>query len=227
MQQDRQCAYNVTSRHVHKTTLAVEKQQVLHIGLCVHACACVRACMWVPGRVGVCMPISAYSLANPARNAYAPYCDIIWGPSVSNFLEHSVSYKGAHLPRPRLAEWLRWRPIFLSTHNGTCFMSPFCRLEFSGGSYIFGKHLWTPDLIQVFHWCSNGEVLRVTAILAKFLHTARNSSQSPCSSWTHFKAASSSQTSKQTRRNNPKMYSLPGLRYPSPGYRNRTDARMT
>ena len=43
----------------------------------------VRACICVPGRVGVCMRIRAYSLANPARNAYAPYCDVICGPSVS------------------------------------------------------------------------------------------------------------------------------------------------
>ena len=34
-------------------------------------------------RVGVWMRIRAYSLANPARKAYAPYCDVICGPSVS------------------------------------------------------------------------------------------------------------------------------------------------
>jgi hypothetical protein len=43
----------------------------------------VRAYMRVPGRVGVCMRISAHSLANPARNAYAPCCHVICGPSVS------------------------------------------------------------------------------------------------------------------------------------------------
>ena len=36
----------------------------------------VRLCVWVPERVGVCMRISAYSLANPSRNAYAPYRDV-------------------------------------------------------------------------------------------------------------------------------------------------------
>ena len=44
--------------------------------VCMLARACVRACMWVPGRVGVYMRIRAYSLANPGRNAYASYCDV-------------------------------------------------------------------------------------------------------------------------------------------------------
>jgi hypothetical protein len=56
----------------------VEKQQVLLIGLCV----CVRAWMWLLRRMGVCMRTDACSLSNPARNAYAPYCDVICGPSV-------------------------------------------------------------------------------------------------------------------------------------------------
>ena len=48
-----QCTYNVIFRRVHKTTVAVEKQYVLHILLCVCArmgarvrvrvCACARA----------------------------------------------------------------------------------------------------------------------------------------------------------------------------------------
>ena len=44
------------------------------------ACLLVRACMWVPERVGVCMCVRAYSHANPTRNAYALYCDVICGP---------------------------------------------------------------------------------------------------------------------------------------------------
>ena len=40
---------------------------------------CVYACTWVPGRVDVCMRISACSLANPACHAYAPYRDVICG----------------------------------------------------------------------------------------------------------------------------------------------------
>ena len=40
---DSQCTYNVTLKRVYETIVAVEKQQVLHISLCVHACACVRA----------------------------------------------------------------------------------------------------------------------------------------------------------------------------------------
>ena len=43
--------------------------------LLVWVCSCVRVreYMWVSGRVRV---------ANPARNAYAPYSDVICGPSV-------------------------------------------------------------------------------------------------------------------------------------------------
>jgi hypothetical protein len=43
----------------------------------------MRACMWVPGRVGACMRMRACSLANPTCNDYAPYCDVICGPSVT------------------------------------------------------------------------------------------------------------------------------------------------
>jgi hypothetical protein len=37
-----------------------------------------RACVRVPERVGVCVRTRACNLANPARNAYAPYCDVMW-----------------------------------------------------------------------------------------------------------------------------------------------------
>ena len=47
--------------------------------LCV--CVCVRARARVPERVGVCMRVHACSPACPACNAYAPYCDVICGPS--------------------------------------------------------------------------------------------------------------------------------------------------
>jgi hypothetical protein len=63
-EQDRQCTYNLTLRGVHRTTVVVEKQ-VLHIRLCVHACACVHLGTWARGRM------------------HAPYCDVICGPSVS------------------------------------------------------------------------------------------------------------------------------------------------
>ena len=51
--------------------------------VCMHARACVRACVWSTERVGVCMSIRAYSLANPARKEHAPYFGVICGPSVS------------------------------------------------------------------------------------------------------------------------------------------------
>jgi hypothetical protein len=57
----------------------VEKKY--YVFVCV--CACVPACIWLPGRVGVCMRRSACGLDNPACNAYASYCDVICDPSVS------------------------------------------------------------------------------------------------------------------------------------------------
>ena len=43
IQQDRQCTCKVTLGRVHETTVAVEKQYVLHISVCV----CVCVCVWV------------------------------------------------------------------------------------------------------------------------------------------------------------------------------------
>jgi hypothetical protein len=51
-------------------------------------CVCVRACRYL----GVCMRISACSLANPACNAYVPYCDVICGPSISTTFFNIISY---------------------------------------------------------------------------------------------------------------------------------------
>ena len=55
------------------------------------ACACVRVCIWVPRRVGVCTRIRVCSLAKPARNAYAPYCDVLCGLSVSTIFFDIIS----------------------------------------------------------------------------------------------------------------------------------------
>ena len=64
-------------RRVHETTVVVVKAvSITYWSLC----ACLRVRAWVPSCVGVCMRIRACSLANPARNAYAPYCDVICGP---------------------------------------------------------------------------------------------------------------------------------------------------
>ena len=59
---------------------------ILLLGLFVHAYAYVRACMWVPVHVGV--RISACGLANPGRNAYAPYCDVICGLWLHHIFRH-------------------------------------------------------------------------------------------------------------------------------------------
>jgi hypothetical protein len=53
-----------------------------------------RACMWLPGRVDMCMRIRAYSLANPARNAYAP-CDIICGSPCLHYIFRHYLINGA------------------------------------------------------------------------------------------------------------------------------------
>ena len=84
--QDRQCTCNVTLRHVHESLLPW-KSIKYYIFLRVRA----RTCMWVPGRVGVSMRGRACSLANPARNAYAPCFDVICGPSVSIIIFDLIS----------------------------------------------------------------------------------------------------------------------------------------
>ena len=68
-----------------RVIVAVEKHYVLLIALRVHAC------ILVSGRVGVCMRIRACDLANPACNAYAPYCDVIYGPLFSTVFFDIVS----------------------------------------------------------------------------------------------------------------------------------------
>jgi hypothetical protein len=68
-EQDRQCTYNVTMRRVCESLLQW-KSNTYYIYVCVRVCA--RA--WVPMRVGVCMRVRACTPANPACNAYAPYC---------------------------------------------------------------------------------------------------------------------------------------------------------
>ena len=50
--QDTQCTHNVTLRRVYETIVVVEKQYVLHIGVCgcgcgVRACACSRVALLI------------------------------------------------------------------------------------------------------------------------------------------------------------------------------------
>jgi hypothetical protein len=47
----------------------------------------------VPGIVGVCMVVRSCSLAYPACNAYAPYCDVICGFSGSTIFFDIISQK--------------------------------------------------------------------------------------------------------------------------------------
>jgi hypothetical protein len=66
--QDRQCTHNVTLRRFRESLLPWKSNKYS-----------LLACMWVPGRVGVCLHIHAY----PACKVCAPYCDVICGPSAS------------------------------------------------------------------------------------------------------------------------------------------------
>jgi hypothetical protein len=72
--QDRQCTYNVTMRRVRESLLPWKRIKY-YIFVCVYE--------WVPGRVSVCILVGACSLPYPAFNTYAPYCNIIYGPSLS------------------------------------------------------------------------------------------------------------------------------------------------
>ena len=73
--QDRQCTYNETLRRVRESFPC--KSSNYYLLVCVY----VRARMWV----------RACSLAFPACNVYAPYCDVICGPSVSTTFFQLVS----------------------------------------------------------------------------------------------------------------------------------------
>jgi hypothetical protein len=72
--QQMKCTYNSTLRRVRESLLPWRRNKY-YIFVCVRACAClcVRAC----------------SLAYPACNAYAPYCDVICGPhSLHHIFRH-------------------------------------------------------------------------------------------------------------------------------------------
>jgi hypothetical protein len=69
---------NKTLRRFSESLLPWERNKY-YICVCMHA----RAFVCVPGRVGMCMRVSSCSLAYPACNSYAPYCDVICGPSSS------------------------------------------------------------------------------------------------------------------------------------------------
>ena len=72
--------YNPTLRHAGESLLPWKRNKY-YVFVCVCLPACVRACVRVPGRLGVCMPMRTCNPADQACNAYAPYCDVICGPS--------------------------------------------------------------------------------------------------------------------------------------------------
>jgi hypothetical protein len=77
-------------------------------------CRWLSACMWVPRRVGVCMHIGAYSLANPACNAIAPCCDVFCDPLVSNTFSGLSHHKRCNF-RKKLIEYKMCVSIFHTT----------------------------------------------------------------------------------------------------------------
>jgi hypothetical protein len=76
-QQDRQCTYDVT--------LTVIRESFLRKSNKYYACVCVS----VYARARAC------SFAYPACNAYAPYCDVIYGPSGSTIFFDIIFINGA------------------------------------------------------------------------------------------------------------------------------------
>jgi hypothetical protein len=67
--------YNVTLRRVRESLLPWKSNRYI----CVCACVSAYGRLCVPCSVSVCTRVRAYSLAYPAYNAYAPYCDVICG----------------------------------------------------------------------------------------------------------------------------------------------------
>ena len=88
LKQDTQCTHNVTMRRVRETIVGVENKYYILVSVFMRACACVRAGARARGRVRA---HKSCSLANPACNAYAPCCDVIFGPSVSTIFFDIIS----------------------------------------------------------------------------------------------------------------------------------------
>jgi hypothetical protein len=83
--------YNVTMGRVRESLLPwTSNTSTTYWSVC--ACVRVRACTWVRGRVGVCMRVSAYSLANPAYNVNDPHSEDFCSPSVSKHFS-TLSHK--------------------------------------------------------------------------------------------------------------------------------------
>ena len=73
-QQDRHCNVKEPLRnHCHRG------KAVSVLCVCARVGACVRACVWVPGRVGVCMCARACSIAFLAYKTLVPFCISICG----------------------------------------------------------------------------------------------------------------------------------------------------
>jgi hypothetical protein len=90
----RQCTYNVTMRRVRETLLSW-KSSKLCLSVCVQVLEYVR--VW-----GASERKRVYSLAYPACNAYAPYCDVICSPwGSTKFFWHYLT-KGAIFGKKKL-----------------------------------------------------------------------------------------------------------------------------
>jgi hypothetical protein len=84
--QDSWFVYNLSFRRVRQSLLPW-KSSTYYIFVCV--CVRVRACICVGVWARGFMHVRACSVAYPACNAYAPYCDVICGPSgFTTFFPH-------------------------------------------------------------------------------------------------------------------------------------------
>jgi hypothetical protein len=89
IQQDRQYTCKATLRRVRLTIVAVGKAiSITYLRVCVRVCVCVGGCSvaWEC----TCARVNAYSLAYPACNAYAPYCDVICGHLLRHIVRNYV-----------------------------------------------------------------------------------------------------------------------------------------
>jgi hypothetical protein len=86
--QDRQCTYNVTLRSFRENTLAVEKQQLSLLSVCLCALGFLlwRAC---PRSSALALASDACSLVYPACKAHVPYF-VIFGLSGSTIFSDVV-----------------------------------------------------------------------------------------------------------------------------------------
>ena len=113
LQQDRQCTYNLTKRRF-RESLLTRKSNKYYIFLCVCVCMCarVRACVWMPRRLGVCLHMRACG----CRGAWACICACV---HVALLIQHASRMR--HIVTSLVAPLVE--PYFSTLSNkGHCFL---------------------------------------------------------------------------------------------------------